>query len=40
LLVLLNDILATEFKIKSGTDPDAAVPQALLSLAARAGKAT
>lgn len=39
LITLMNDILSCELKIKSGIDPDAAVPQTLLALSARANKA-
>lgn len=38
LLALLDDILNAEFKIKSGSDATASVPQAILSLSVRAKK--
>jgi DNA polymerase-3 subunit delta len=38
LMAMMNDLLTAEFKMKSGVDPSAAVPQVFLSLAARANK--
>jgi hypothetical protein len=35
----MHDILMCEMRLKSGQDPDVAIPQALLALSARAGKA-
>lgn len=36
---LMHDILMCEMRLKSGQDPDVAIPQALLALSARAAKA-
>lgn len=36
---MMNDIFMAEMKMKSGTDPDAGLPQTLLALSARANKA-